>query len=429
MAPPTVSLTERLATAAALRERWDFAGARAELADTLAELGTDPQPFPASLPDVFAGEPGPPAPTDTLAVLTARRMLAEVCHELGDRDDAYAIAAPLATECAWRLGEEHPATVKALATLAVITHARGELTAAERLYRRVLDGPASEDGPAGRAIRLSRAHLALLYADRGETARARTLLAGAYAAFRRAYGSADPDGLRLALRLADLYRRGGDRESARRVLSVAHAAGQSSTDPVRPLASAVERALAEVEPALPSPPASAPPGAVPPPTARHRLVRAARRSLAGRTGRESARRPPPWVPAVAIVSGLVLVAGLAVAGAAVLARAGKPAPAATAPAAAPLAVTLDDAGTTITVSWSELAADPAPIVVALAAGGRPPAVVATLPAGTRRYVLTSLDPALDYCVIVAAVPAGAAVSGATSVCTHRPGARRPTSTA
>ena len=99
------------------------------------------------------------------------------------------------------------------------------------------------------------------------------------------------------------------------------------------------------------------------------------------------------------------------------------------PRALPLAVTLDDAGTTITVSWSELAADPAPIVVALAAGGRPPAVVATLPAGTRRYVLTSLDPALDYCVIVAAVPAGAAVSGATSVCTHRPGARRPTSTA
>ena len=76
------------------------------------------------------------------------------------------------------------------------------------------------------------------------------------------------------------------------------------------------------------------------------------------------------------------------------------------------------------MSWLDPADGPAPIVVAVASGGHPPAVVATLPAGTREYVLRSLDPALDYCVIVAAVRPGDAVSAATSVCTHRPGTHR-----
>jgi hypothetical protein len=55
----------------------------------------------------------------------------------------------------------------------------------------------------------------------------------------------------------------------------------------------------------------------------------------------------------------------------------------------------------------------------VARDGKPAAVAATLPAGTREYALTDLDPQADYCVIVAAVYPGETAAGGTSVCTHR----------
>jgi hypothetical protein len=57
------------------------------------------------------------------------------------------------------------------------------------------------------------------------------------------------------------------------------------------------------------------------------------------------------------------------------------------------------------------------VVVALARDDGPPAVLATLPPRTERYVVANVDPRAAYCVVVGPVDEGAAVTPATSVCT------------
>jgi hypothetical protein len=89
------------------------------------------------------------------------------------------------------------------------------------------------------------------------------------------------------------------------------------------------------------------------------------------------------------------------------------------PDRAPLDVRLRDDRTSILVSWTEPAAGPAPVVIAIARDQQPATIVTTLAPGTREYTLDKLDPAANYCVILAAVYPGETSSAATSVCTTR----------
>jgi hypothetical protein len=221
------SLADGLANAVRLQEQWRFAAARDELTRALARA-TDPP--------------------DRLALVTGRRMFAEVLRDLGEVDEAYAVAQPLVAECEERLGVGHPATARALTVLASVVHARGDFADAEHLYERALDGRFRESGPAGRAVRLARAYLALLYRDRGDTGRARTALDAAYKGLRRAYGITDPDAIRFGVELGRLCHRAGDVAAARRLFAMARAGCQARLDPWHPLSVLVERELAAVEP-------------------------------------------------------------------------------------------------------------------------------------------------------------------------------------
>ncbi|MGC9665634.1 tetratricopeptide repeat protein [Planosporangium sp. 12N6] len=442
MAP---DFADRLAEAARLQERWQFAAARDVLTALLA---------------------GADRPADRLAVVTARRMLAEVLRELGETEEAYALAQPLADECVARLGAGHPATARALTVLATVAQARGDLAAAEELYRRVLDGRFRESGPAGRAVRLARAYLALLHRDRaaegteadpdrGGDARAeaaRAALEAAYKGLRRAYGITDPDTIRFAVELARTARRAGDDAVARRLLTVARAGCQARLDPWHPLAALIRRESAEfepAEPASPEPPAEpapamppaepAPPEpvaissepvvvAVPPAPVAVPPLPVAVPPLPVSAAPEGGRRPRRtrrWLLVLVAVV-VVVVAAVATAIAVAIGDGGesarrpadRSAPARPAPTGhEPLPVDVRDEGTRLVVGWPDPA--PAPVVVAVARDGAPAAVVTTLPAGSRGYVLAGTDPRAEYCVIVGAVYPGEATSATTTTCTTR----------
>ena len=89
------------------------------------------------------------------------------------------------------------------------------------------------------------------------------------------------------------------------------------------------------------------------------------------------------------------------------------------PDRAPLDVRLRDDRTSILVSWTDPAAGPAPVVIALARDQQPTSIVTTVAPGTREYTLDKLDPKANYCVILAAVYPGESSSAATSICTTR----------
>jgi Tetratricopeptide repeat len=378
-----VELADRLAEAADRQQRCEFEAARDELLAALHEADAH-------------------GDADGLGITTARRMLAEVLRELGDLAGARRIAGALVVDCAGRYGDTHPATVRALAVLARVLHDLGDLRAAERMYRRILDGRISEDGPAGRPVRLARANLALLYRDRGDLTTAHSLLGAAYAVHRRAYGTEDPDTIRIGFELARLDLAIGDPGNARRLLTVAYAGCQARFGETHPLTRAVERCLVSVEPAMPSAPVSAVPAGPGAPTVR-----------------PPARRRLPRAVLVGMAALLALAVGFVAVAAVQRSRAGTTAPPATLSGRVPVGVRLDDAGRTITLSWLDPPDGPAPIVVAVAEDGRPARVVATLPAGTQRYVLDGVDPTHEYCLIVAAVYPGEPQAAAASVCTLR----------
>jgi hypothetical protein len=399
-------VNERLAEAADLYRRWAFAEAREVLVGVLSDALAD-------------------GAVDSLPVITGRRMLVEVLRELGELAEARAVGAPLVVECVARYGETHPATVRALASLARVLHDEGDLDAAERMYRRVLDGRVSEDGPAGRPVRITRANLARLFRDRGQRGPATSLLTAAYAVHRRAYGVADPETVRISVELASMHLAAGELAAARRLLTVAYAGCAQRLGDSHPLTRAVEAELAAVEPA-------APPQDVPAPGAGQGRFQVPTGD-AGSVRRARRRRPRGWLRVLIPVAGLVaLVAVLVVAQLdRVPPRLAAVGPGAAAPGRSgdhrPPVVRLDDTGAAITVRWLDPPDGPAPIVIALAEAGKPAQVVATLPAGARRYVLGPVDPDRDYCVIVGAVYPGAALASATSVCTRRAGAGAGTS--
>jgi Tetratricopeptide repeat len=460
VALPT-SLADSLAHAASLQEQYRFAAARDTLVAALPGADTDAPP------------PGVPRDADRLAVATGRRMLAEVLRDLGQAGEAYAVAAPLVSACERWFGPGHPATAGAMTVLATVRAALGDLDGAAHLFGQVLDGRFSEAGPAAREVRLARAHLALLYRDRGDPERARAALDSAYRGLRRAYGIADADVIRFGVELAGLARQSGDLPVARRLLTVARAGSQARLAPSHPLRTRVEAELSAVAPdRVPAPvtggtwstavdeaavdeaavdEAAVAGGAG---VARPAVAVPTRRRPAGavpgtppgahRARQPGRRRRTAIVAVAAAVLLAALVAGLTVATTGLLtgrhstgrqpattpgAGTGPAAPVGSAaslrgipegtPSPDPLRVQLRDDGTDLVATWRQPPGGPAPIVIALARDGKPPTVVATVPAGTTRYTITGTDPHAAYCVIVAAVYPGAAASGATSICTRR----------
>src|SRR5207244_268510 len=150
--------------------------------------------------------------------------------------------------CRGRYGDAHPATVRTFAVLATVLAGRGELDRARDCYERVVASGAATDGPAGRAVLLARANLALLARDEGDAGTAVRELTAAYTLHRRAFGGGDLETIRLAAELGRLHSSLGDRPNARRLLTLAHARARGELGEEHPLTAVVEAALTEVEP-------------------------------------------------------------------------------------------------------------------------------------------------------------------------------------
>ncbi|HKT05942.1 MAG TPA: hypothetical protein VJT31_41075, partial [Rugosimonospora sp.] len=85
----------------------------------------------------------------------------------------------------------------------------------------------------------------------------------------------------------------------------------------------------------------------------------------------------------------------------------------------PADVRLRDAGTRITVTWTDTSGGQGTVLLAVSRGGQTAGPLHPLPAGTEQYVLTGTDPAAKYCVIIAIVYPGDAIVPANQVCTTR----------
>lgn len=455
-------MTGELARAAELIAAWDYSAAR----DLLVEL----------LDAAHAA-----GRYEHLDTLTIRRMLAEALRELGEIDQARDMVSGVVRACRQRYGEHHPATVRALAGLGMVLHSAGELEQARQCYEQVVVTGPDTERPAGRAVLLARAQLALLARDEGDPLTAVRLLTGAYTEHRRVYGGGDLETIRLAAELGRLYSVLGDRPSARRQLAVAHAGAYAELGEEHPLTRLVEAALAEVEPPMPSAPEPL--------------------FGEGSTARRGRRRGARVKAARGRHYGWRLVAGLAgglgtllvVAGAVVEVASGSgtpgpgpgaaagpvqrsipppmlklsravplaprpnvsvphpsapraPVPSPSAPNAsvpspsaprapalspgpgrgAPRDVVLRDEGTSITVTWTDPTNGTGAVLIMLAKAGQPAGPLSSLPPGTHEHRITGLDPAADYCVRIAIVYAQDTMAQATEVCTHRvaPSAQR-----
>ncbi len=440
------SVTGDLSRAAELIAAWDYPAAR----------------------ELLAGAEDAERP-DHLDALTRRRLLAEVLRELGELKPARQLATEVVRACRERYGDRHPATVRALAGLGMVLQSVGERGPARNCYEEVVACGAEPDRPAGRAVLLARAQLALLTRDEGDPRAAVRQLTGAYVLHRRAYGSGDLETIRLAAELGRLHSVLVDRPAARRQLAVAHAWAYAKLGEEHPLTGAIEAALAEVESPMPSAPEplfgegstarwwrrrSAPePLFGEGSTARWWRRRSAPEELPGDVLPErEPRRPRDRGRLVAglatCVGTLLLTAGMVVALASPISSA--PAPAVAAPAissdpasapvpaarqlgrtipataqtagltrAAPSDVVLHDEGTSITVSWSDPTDGTGAVLIALARAGQPAGPLRNLPPGTRQDRIDGLDPAGDYCVVIAVVYAQDTVAQATQACTHR----------
>ena len=154
--------------------------------------------------------------------------------------------------------------------------------------------------------------------------------------------------------------------------------------------------------------------------------------------RERSRRP--------LVIAAALLAGLVVAGAAVLPRLGDDdpdgagtaaptaaaasattaapaAPAATptsaAPAAPPTDIALRDNRDSVTLEWRYPAGSEGPVLISGGRAGQDQRAFQQLPAGTGNYVVYGLNEGADYCFTVAVVYSVESVASSKSVCTKR----------
>lgn len=230
----------------------DVGGAIAE-ADRLRGAGALPQARQVlqRAVDIARAVPG----ADRTELCTARRMLAEVMCELGERDGACEVLTELLADSQASFGPRHPASVRTLAVLAAVVHELGDLDAAERLYREVGERIGDKQSRAGSLVRV---RLAVLQRDRGNLDAARQELADAYHKHKEAFGGEDPDTASIAAQLAELHRDAGDSVTARRVLTVAYVATCSSLGEEHEVTKRLESDLEALEPPMPSAPIDLP---------------------------------------------------------------------------------------------------------------------------------------------------------------------------
>jgi hypothetical protein len=85
----------------------------------------------------------------------------------------------------------------------------------------------------------------------------------------------------------------------------------------------------------------------------------------------------------------------------------------------PADLTLRDGGTSITLTWQDPSEGTGTVLLAVMRTGQPAGPLRPLPAGTERYVVTGLDPHVNYCVIVAVVYPGDTAARPAQICTSR----------
>jgi hypothetical protein len=190
-----------------------------------------------------------------MEVCTARRMLAEVMCEMGDRTGACEVLTELLADAQKSFGPCHPASVRSLAVLAAVVHELADYDTAERLYREVGERIGDRESRAGSLVRV---RLALLQRDRGNIDTAREEMTEAYQKHREAFGAEDADTVSIAAQLAELHRDAGDSAAARRVLTVAYVAACSSLGEDHELTRNLETDLEALEAPMPSAPVDLP---------------------------------------------------------------------------------------------------------------------------------------------------------------------------
>ena len=102
----------------------------------------------------------------------------------------------------------------------------------------------------------------------------------------------------------------------------------------------------------------------------------------------------------------------------------RPGPAVTSGAAAvpsggPIDLQLRDAGTSITLTWTDPSNGTAPFVVAGGRADQGYRPLQSLGSGQTSYTLNGLDPSVDYCFLVAAIYTGQQAVPSNPVCTRR----------
>jgi hypothetical protein len=324
---------------------------------------------------------------------------------LGDRPNARRMLTLAYAGARGELGEEHPLTAVVEAAL---TEVEPPMPSAPE------DEPKPPPGPSWRARRLLR-----LEAPRAPKPS------------RRTHRRLDPS---LAGDLAEASTtRGLSRRARHRLDSALPGVQVAEPEPSRTARRRAEAAESEpADPFLTQPAGSSlarlaglaeGPGLLRPPSLPRRSPRLPRLRH-GRTGRR-------W--RVLAIAGMSLGALLAIAGAtiAVLTRPIAPShgavpvvhPAASTPAARsnapPGDVTLRDDGTSVTVSWSDPSGGTGTVLLAVARSGQPAGPLQSLPPGTVEHRIVGLDPAADYCVVLAVVYGQDTMAQAAQVCTHR----------
>lgn len=190
--PPLAELTAQART---LTSAGDLVGARAVLADALTPVDADPQ---RASPDLA----------------TAAALLARILIALGD-PHAARIWAGFAHAAEDRLhGSHDERTVAAAALHAAVLHRVGSHGRAARLYQDLVRTLAALDGPDSSRVLAAEADQATAEHAAGQCTAARERLADAWARHRRAYGDADPAGIKMLARLGAMDREcGRDREA------------------------------------------------------------------------------------------------------------------------------------------------------------------------------------------------------------------------
>ena len=99
----------------------------------------------------------------------------------------------------------------------------------------------------------------------------------------------------------------------------------------------------------------------------------------------------------------------------------RPAPSATtaAPLLPPGDLRLRDDGTAITLTWTDPSGGTVPFLVAGGRADKVPSPLQSVPSGQTSYTLNGLNPAVDYCFLVAAVYSADHPVPSNLVCTQR----------